>query len=81
MANNKSKPTSRGSELLKCENEILRVFDLYKVTMPEGIFMFRKIEFTSLHNEAHLRASAEAVKERKAQKVKEVPLSPNFMFR
>lgn len=77
MANNKSKPTSRGNELLKCENEILRVFDLYKVTMPEAIFMFRKIEFTSLHNEAHLRASAE----RKAQKVKEVPMSPNFMFR
>jgi hypothetical protein len=57
MSQKKIKPPSdealaRAKEMTKCEGELLLIFKNYKVTMPEAIFMFEKIKFSALHNDA-----------------------------
>jgi len=66
MSNNNNEVTAemsvavvnaRVKVLSKCEGDILKVLDGYKVTTPEAIFMFEKIKFTALHADA-LRTAA-----------------------
>ena len=39
----------RGDELLRCEKELLDLFHSHHVTLPEAIFLFEKIKFSSMH--------------------------------
>ena len=55
---NKDNPAlARAKELFQCEGEILHAFDVHKVTTPEAVFIFERIKFTALLNDANRQAS------------------------
>jgi len=43
----------RASELVACEWALLGVFDTYKVTTAEGVFIIERIKFSALHRDEH----------------------------
>jgi hypothetical protein len=43
-----SETIKRARELYRCEGEVLKIFKEYRVTLPEAVFLFEKIKFSSM---------------------------------
>jgi hypothetical protein len=47
---NPPKISPRVSELLTCEKEMIKIFETHHVTLPEAVFIFEKIKFSSFYH-------------------------------